>query len=146
MIQIFKKMESVTANLFILVSVILDHTRLVPDFGGQFYPIFGQVEDDFLLWTLDDFLKKSFNQFYILLCVQILNQLFCLWFKLLLDYLLIKTFKKIQRTHSVIFRRNYQLLPFQTVKMPTMAVQNSQTLNKRPLFSFENIASMKNFL
>ena len=68
-------------------------TSLVPDFGGRFCPIFGQAEEEFFYTNVRSlFDEKNSNKFYICLCVQILNWLFCLLFKLLMVYILISTF------------------------------------------------------
>ena len=57
---------------------------LVPDFGGRFWPILGQTEEEFFSTIAKSlFNTKSSNQFYIRLCVQIFYILFCLLFKLL---------------------------------------------------------------
>ena len=65
--------------------------------------------------TLSD--EKSSNQFYIHICVQIFNQLFCLLLKLLLNYIFINTFKHyLPRTLTHI-----------PIKLRILAVQNSQT-------------------
>ena len=68
---------------------------LVPYFGGQFWPIYGQEEEEFfatMFWSLFD--EKSLNQFYIHLCVQILNLLFCLFLKIFSKDILLYTSKK----------------------------------------------------
>ena len=48
------------------------------DFRGRFWPISGQAEEDCLATTVRSlFDKKSLNQFYICLFVQIPNRFFC---------------------------------------------------------------------
>ena len=40
-------------------------SRLVPNFGGEFYPIFGQAKDDYLATTVRTlFDENNYNQFY----------------------------------------------------------------------------------
>ena len=82
-------------------------TWRVPDLEGQFCPILGQEKDEFLATTIQTFSDENIlNQFYICLCVQVFNQLFCLLFKFSLKYILITNFKN-----------------------PMMAVYNSKTVN-----------------
>ena len=75
-------------------------TQLVPDFGGQFPPIFGQEKDEFLAMTVRIVSDvDSLNHFYIRLCVKIFNQFFFCLVKTLLKYIFIITSKIICRAH-----------------------------------------------
>ena len=77
-------------------------TRLVPDFGGRFWPIFGQAKEEFFAPTVELFFdEKSQNQFYIRLCVQIFNVLFYFLFKLLWKYIYIFTPLKNYLPHTL---------------------------------------------
>ena len=102
----------------------------VPDFGGWFFPICGQEKYKFLLTNARTLLNEHIlNQFYIRICVQIFNQLFCLLFKLLLRYVLITTFKSIYSAHWHICILNCQWCPFKTAKLTMTAIQNIQISN-----------------
>ena len=103
---------------------------LVPDFGGQFWLIFGQAEEDFLLWLLDHcFDKKRSNQFYIRQCVQIFNLLFCFCLNSYQYKYLLTPLKIIYCAHLGICGCNFQWWPLRTVKLLITAVQNSHIWN-----------------
>ena len=76
--------------LFMLVYIHTDtgSGRRVPDFGGQFCPIFRQEKDDFLTTTVKTlFDKNSTKQFYIRQCVQIFNYFFIFFLTIIKVYI-----------------------------------------------------------
>ena len=87
-------------------------------FWRSVLPYLWTIKDEFLATTGRKFFDENIlKQFYKNLCVQVFNQLFCLLFKLLLNYILINTLKNyLPRTLTYIH-----------MKLPMMAVFNIQT-------------------
>ena len=106
----------------------------------MFWPVFGQAAEDFFATTIISlFDEKSFNQFYIRLCVQVLNMLFCLLFKLLFKYILFYTFKNSSTVNIEVYvdvtandgrlkHPKWLWRPFKTVKF--------QIHDDRPLWKY----------